>query len=426
MKWKSVALRKVAPPKPSSELFSDGTRLWQLSLDQIEGGTGRIIGKKYGDVREAGSSTFSFDPGNVLYSKLRPYLNKVAIPDEPGIATTELIPLRPDASVLDQKYLAFYLRSAGFVSQASHHVAGAKMPRVAMDWFWEHEIPLPPLSEQRRIVEILSQVDQLRRLRREVDAKATRILPALFLRNFGDPASNPKGWPVRSIGEVTTLVTSGSTPRGGAQVYVHEGPYLIRSQNVLMNRLDLSDVARISIETHSEMSRTHVQRGDVLLNITGASIGRVAWVKRLDVDANVNQHVCIIRPDPLQIASAFLSMHLSLPHQQSIIASVQAGASRQALNHVQVRALKVLVPPLALQNAFANNAHMAEEILERSDHATRQLEDFFNVLTQRAFSGRLTSTWRDGHTRELFAELEQQARLLNLPPPNAVRAAAKT
>lgn len=420
MVWATARLREVAPPSSADIEFKPDARVWNLSLDQIESETGVVTNKRFTRAEEVGSSTFSFDTDNVLYSKLRPYLNKVVLPDEPGIATTELIPLRPKKAVLDARFLTYYLRSQGFVNQVSHHVAGANLPRVVMDWFWRHEIPLPPMSEQQRIIELLDQADALRRLRREADAKAARILPVLFLKMFGDPAMNPMGWPTASIGELTTLVTSGSTPRGGAEVYVSEGPYIIRSQNVLMNHLRLSDAARITSETHEQMSRTWVFVGDVLLNITGASIGRVAWVKALDGPANVNQHVCIIRPNAQFVDPAYLSVCLSLPSMQSAIDGVQTGASRQALNHVQVRALEIPQPPVEIQRQFASHAWSLDGLLEQIDSANLRLESLWQSLVRQAFSGQLTAKWHQAHAKELLAEMQQQAKIMNLPMPQGI------
>lgn len=170
MRWPRYALCRVAPPVPSSAEVRAEQNLWHLTLDQIESQTGKIILKRVAPVSAASGSTFIFDSGNVLYSKLRPYLNKVVRPSETGIATTELIPLRPRAGVLDPQFLTYYLRSDQFVSFASSCVAGAKMPRIIMAKFWQHQIPVPPLSEQYRIIEILDQSDRLRRLRRDAEA----------------------------------------------------------------------------------------------------------------------------------------------------------------------------------------------------------------------------------------------------------------
>lgn len=358
--------------------------------------------------------------GDVLVSTVRPNLNAVAlVPEELDgeIASTGFSVLRANPKLVNPHYLFYRVQHQEFVACLVANATGASYPAVTDGVVRRVFLPLPSLKEQARIVEILDEADRLRRLRREADAKAARILPALFLKMFGDPATNPRGWPIVSIGDLTTLVTSGATPRGGAEVYVNQGPYLIRSQNVLMNRIDLSDAARITNETHQQMSRTWVSIGDVLLNITGASIGRVAWVRQLDAQANVNQHVCLIRPNRNLVNPAYLSSCLSLPFLQSTINSVQIGASRQALNHVQVRNLRIPKPSIALQSEFASQAMQIEDLLEQTDSTSIKLDALWETLLQRAFSGQLTAKWREAHNKELRAEMEQQARLLNLPLP---------
>jgi len=144
--WPLVKLGDVAPAKPSKNAFSTNEEVWTLNLDQIEADTGKVLEKTMAPVSEVGTSTHGFDERHVLYSKLRPYLNKVVLPDGRGLATTELVPMLPDPLRLDRKYLAYYLRSRSFVDWVSSQVAGAKMPRVSMQLFWQHEIPLELLS----------------------------------------------------------------------------------------------------------------------------------------------------------------------------------------------------------------------------------------------------------------------------------------
>lgn len=357
-----------------------------IGLETIESGTGQFQDgelSKTPDVPQANS--FHFGPEHVLYGKLRPYLNKVALPEFEGKCSTEIIPFRPDAA-LDRRYLAYFLRSADTVAHISERTAGARMPRADMDFVLGLQLPLPSLDEQRRISDLLSRAEGIVRLRREAEKKAAEIIPALFLDMFGEPATNPKGWKVVKIGELAALVTSGSTPRGGAEVYVDDGPYFIRSQNVLMNELVLSDAARIPRSVHKQMSRTKVQAGDVLLNITGASIGRVAWVDALDQEANVNQHVCIIRVKPELVVPAFLSVCLSLPFNQMMINTVQAGASRQALNHEQVRGIKIGLPPTNVQRSFSDRIASVLSITTQQETALNRAQATFNALLARVFS----------------------------------------
>lgn len=362
---------------------------------------------------------------DVLVSTVRPNLNAIAmVPEELNgeIASTGFAVLRANPDLLHPKFLFYRAQHREFVDFLVANATGASYPAVTDGVVKRATLPLPAPKEQSRIVELLDEADRLRKLRGDADVKAARILPALFLKMFGDPVANPRGLPLASVGDLTTLVTSGSTPRGGAEVYINEGPYIIRSQNVLMNRLSLSDAAHITDEMHRQMSRTWVSVGDVLLNITGASIGRVAWIKELDAPANVNQHVCIIRPDTKLVNPAYLSACLSLPSMQATIDGVQTGASRQALNHVQVRNLKIPQPPIALQSQFSLHANVVEDLLEQGDFANGKLDALWNTLMRRAFSGQLTAKWREAHMKELLTEMKHQARVLNLPLPRKLEA----
>ena len=119
-----MKLGDAAPAKATKHVFSETEEVWTLNLDQVEAGTGKVIQKIIRPVSEVGSSTHGFDERHVLYSKLRPYLNKVVLPDGKGLATTELVPLLPDPERLDREYLAYYLRSKRFVDWVSAQVAG--------------------------------------------------------------------------------------------------------------------------------------------------------------------------------------------------------------------------------------------------------------------------------------------------------------
>lgn len=222
MSWGYEKLSIIAPSKPLKHpVISNSEKVWMLNLDMVEANSGQVIGKQKSPLSTAGSSTHWFDTSHVLYSKLRPYLNKVVMPDEEGLATTELVPLKPDSKRLDRAYLTYYLRSKTFVDWISEQVAGAKMPRVSMNVFWNHEIPIPfpddpakSLAEQKRIASILDKADAIRRKRKQAIQLADDFLRSVFLDMFGDPVTNPKGWEVKELKKLTIKLGSGSTPRG--------------------------------------------------------------------------------------------------------------------------------------------------------------------------------------------------------------------
>jgi len=197
----------AAKPKPQA---SDSD-VWNLNLDQVESHSGRILEKVYVKPEKLGPSTYAFEPKTVLYSKLRPYLNKVVVADEAGFATTELVPIRCNPDEVLPEYLAFFLRSQEFLSFATATVAGAKMPRMVMSDFWDYQVPLPPLPEQRRIAAILDQADALRAKRREALAQLDSLTQSIFIEMFGDPVSNDRAWPWAAVSDFVAGFESGKS-----------------------------------------------------------------------------------------------------------------------------------------------------------------------------------------------------------------------
>jgi type I restriction enzyme S subunit len=160
MGWEIKKLGEVAPVKSyQGEILSEKGLYWLLNLDMVEAQTGKILEKNMVDKDEIGNSTTSFSPDNVLYSKLRPYLNKVVLPDTCGYCTTELLPLLPQRDILNREYLCYLLRSKSFVDYINIKVAGAKMPRVTMDDFRGFSLPLPPLSIQQSFAAKVSAIE---------------------------------------------------------------------------------------------------------------------------------------------------------------------------------------------------------------------------------------------------------------------------
>lgn len=388
MNWPTAKLNDVAPAKSlKPEGVKGDADVWQITLDHIESHTGQILERNIRPISEAGTSTHWFDENYVLYSKLRPYLNKVLLPDRIGLGTTELVPMLPNKELLDRRYLAHYLRSPRFVGWVSSQTAGAKMPRVSMKVFWEHEIPLPPLKEQERIAAILDKADNLRRKRQQAIQLADEFLRAVFLDMFGDPVANPKKWDVRLLKDLASKIGSGATPRGGKEAYQEEGISLIRSLNIHDNSFLYKDLAHINEDQADRLSNVVVESGDVLLNITGASVCRCAIVDDESLPARVNQHVCIIRPESLS-SNFLLHLLISGPYKRHLLNMAGAGgATREALTKQQVESLRIPVPPAEMLKKFDAICSRLENLGART---TRFLEEpIFESLSQNAFSGEL-------------------------------------
>jgi type I restriction enzyme M protein len=292
---------------------------------------------------DVGSQKKIVVPGDVLLSKIIPHIRRCWIVcdneiSRRQIASTEWIVFNSDQVI--PEYLRQCLISDFFHSSFMKTITGigGSLARANPKAVGEIEIPLPPLDVQREIVAEIEGYQKIINGARAV------------LENYRPHIPIKPEWPMVELGEKLTFVSSGSTPKGGKETYISEGVLFIRSQNILFGKHDFSDAAFISIETHDEMSRSQVKFGDVFLNITGASIGRSAWMD-MEVSANVNQHVAILRVGP-ELNNVFLSTYLNSDSGQLQINSFQAGASREALNYTQIRQLKIPLPPLATQQSI--------------------------------------------------------------------------
>ncbi|MEJ9410630.1 restriction endonuclease subunit S, partial [Schinkia azotoformans] len=156
--WETSTMMRVAPETQYKGDFNSD--VWLLNLDMIEQNTGIVIDKVMVSIDTVKGSVFTFDKDYVLYSKLRPYLNKVVLPDDRGFATSELIPLKPDINLLNRVFLACLLRSDQFVEYATKLSGGSRMPRVPMKEFRNFPCILPPINLQNQFAAFVQQVDK--------------------------------------------------------------------------------------------------------------------------------------------------------------------------------------------------------------------------------------------------------------------------
>ncbi len=163
--WETLPIRGAAPQTAyKGDIPSRDGKYWLLNLDMVEAQTGTILEEVLFDEKEIGGSTTTFNEDMVLYSKLRPYLNKVVLPMKSGYGTSELVPLLPDKSILNRYFLAYLLRSPSFVAYISLKVAGAKMPRVSLDVFRSFPVILPPLALQNDFAQKIEAIDKQKEL----------------------------------------------------------------------------------------------------------------------------------------------------------------------------------------------------------------------------------------------------------------------
>ena len=339
------------------DLITDkaGDNLLKIGLENIESESGKLIST---DTEFEGDG-IHFLSGDILFGKLRPYLAKVYLADFRGKAVGDFFVFRSKGEIKDQ-FGAKLILSKRFIDVTNSSTYGSKMPRVSWDFISELLIAYPNIDEQaaianfldRKTAEIDALIAQKERLLELYEEEKTAIINHAVTKGL-DPNAElkdsgvewlgeiPVGWDIRKLKYGVSKVGSGVTPSGGASTYQLSGIPLLRSQNIHVDGIKMDDVAYIDEKLHHSMRNSKVQAGDVLLNITGASIGRCFYVDENLGEANVNQHVCIIRPND-KINTSYLYFIICSDLGQVQINIEQTGSGREGLNF---EALKNFVIP---------------------------------------------------------------------------------
>ncbi|MEJ5198394.1 MAG: restriction endonuclease subunit S [Anaerolineae bacterium] len=361
--WRTLAeVCEINPRRPTIQRDDDAPTSFvpMAAVDEVEGRFAEVQIRPYREVKRG--YTY-FEENDVVFAKITPCMEngKAAIAqgllDGFGFGTTEFHVLRPRPGMLPE-WIHRYVRQLGFREEAKKHFRGAVgQQRVPQEFLESSPIPLPcpddparSLETQRRIVArldaLLAEVAAARRLHAEIVADTKQLMAAVSREVFSEVSAT---YASRSLKTLTSKIGSGSTPRGGRSAYPSSGIPFIRSLNVRWNAFSSTDLAFISPTTHQRMIATEVRPGDVLLNITGASIGRACCVPVEICPANVNQHVSIIRPTG-DLRSRFLMYWLTSPATQDFIMRTQSGATRQALTKAQIEDFQIPLPPLQIQD----------------------------------------------------------------------------
>jgi type I restriction enzyme S subunit len=419
------------PPKQTSGVPMLSAQ--NILNDGIDFGNARFVSE---EDFEKEVKRVSIKPGDVLLTIVGTIGRSTVVTEVPKFAVQRSVAVIKAKA--EPRYLSFFFRSPWMASYFLEQAKGTAQKGIYLNKLKDVPIPLAPLPEQRRIVvkmeslfaesktarKALDKVPVLlQRFRQSVltkafkgelternpnDEPAERLLERIRQerskgkqtriaeKNEAELSTNlpelPETWIWTTIGELETFIGSGITPRGGKKVYVDEGVLFIRSQNVHPDGLHLENIAHVTYSMHEEMKRTHIHPNDVLLNITGASIGRSTYIPEEFGQANVNQHVCIIRTG-WWIVPVYLSHFLNSPHGQDQIFATESGVTREGLNYKQVRSLRVPLAPSSEQKRVVakiiETFSLANTIEVAAKKARGQAERIDQAVLARAFRGEL-------------------------------------
>ena len=323
---------------------------------------------------------------DILYC-LRGSLGKNAIVNiEEGAIASSLVILRSKTEDIDVNYLIKYLNSNYIKEQILKYNNGSSQPNLSAASVKNFNIYLPNYEKQKEISRILDKAQQLIDKRKEQIEALDELVKSKFIDMFGSPATNPKGWKVTTIGNITTDVRYGtSKPAVEGGKY----PYL-RMNNITYNGyLDLDNLKYIDIED-DELEKCIVRKGDVLFNRTNSAelIGKTC-VFDLEEPMIIAGYIIRVRLIN-EVLPIYLSMFLNSDFGKELLRGMAKGAVNQAnINAQELKSIKIASPPIEFQNQFADFVKQVDKLKFEMEKSLKELEDNFNSLMQKAFKGEL-------------------------------------
>ena len=352
---------------------------WLLNLDMVEQQTGRVIEYKYVGEDDLNGSIIQFDTENVLYSKLRPNLNKVVLPQKDGFSTSELLPLRPDARVLNRDYLAVFLRSDSFVTWAVSKTAGAKMPRLGTKDLMSAEIPVPTIEQQKKIAEKFKKLEQLISLRKQQLAKLDELVKARFVEMFGDEQAFNKE-PLSQNVEEMFIGPFGSSLKNENFVSKENGYCMVYEQKHAIRKTMDVETRYIDKPKYEELKRFSIHGGDIIVSCRG-TIGETYIVP-------LNAPLGIMHPSIMKIRvkdSIYNRVFFDFLLQEKLKqheAQANGSGVKMAVTASALGKEEFIVPSIPFQNQFAAFVERVDQQKQTVQQSLEKLELMKKALMQ--------------------------------------------
>lgn len=382
-------------PRPIKDFVTtNGTGLNWIRISDATAGGYRIQSSEQKITTDGLRKTREVFPGDLLLSNSMSF-GKPYITDIYGcIHDGWLVLGGPGKQYVDTEFAYHCLRSRHAQKQFDAKASGTTVRNLNTELVSSVEIALPPLAEQKRIVAKLDALStRSARARTDltrIDTLVKRYKQAVLKSLIPDRLADEEQV---KLSDVTEKIGSGATPKGGKSVYQQHGIPLIRSQNIHFEKFSWQGLAYIDDDAAARLKSVETLHSDVLLNITGASIGRASVLPKELIGARVNQHVAIIRCKREILHPNFLLLFLWTPNIQDWIWSANYGVTRQALTKSIIEAIEVPLPPLAEQKEIVRRIESAFQKIDRLAAETKRALELTGKLDEavlaKAFRGEL-------------------------------------
>lgn len=377
----------------------------------------------YVKATDADLEKYGVRPGDVIFNNTNSveWVGKTAYFDEEGeyVLSNHMTRIRADERILDAQFLAKYLHHLWRIGRsfrwAKHWVNQAAIDQSALARF---RIVLPSLPEQRRIVSIMREANELRRLRRDAVRKAHDLLPSLFREMFGDPLANEKKWEIKPIKRMG-VVTTGNTPSRDNPNNFGDFIEWVKSDN-LDSPLDYVAPSKERLSEEGAKIGRIVPKGSTLITCIAGSPESIGKAALTDREVAFNQQINSVTPfDGVNPYFLYSLIKLSKPAIQSL----SSGGMKGIVNKKQLEELSLICPPKELQDQFAPQVTETFNVKTDLVAAQQEVERLVRSLLALAFTGELTARWRAQHEAELIEAARERDALLS--KSNIVEGTAK-
>jgi len=362
---------------PRTEPYCD----WpHVGGDNIESGGGRLFGLRTARELNLISGKYEFGPNDVLYSKIRPALNKVALPDFVGICSADMYPLRARSNRLERRYLAYLLRQSDFLSYAEKHSSRTNIPKINRDALLGYELHLPPLAEQRRIADILDKADAIRRKRKAAIALNEKLLRSAFLEMFGDPVQNPKQWPVAPLASLARI-TTGNTPPRAVLEYFGDDIEWIKSDNINTPGHYLTRASE-GLSAKGRAVGRAAPAGSTLMTCIAGSPDCIGNVALADREVAFNQQINALTP---RDGVDHRYLYVLLLVGKSLVQSASTNSMKGMVSKGKLEEVQVPRPEHTMQVAFGAVFEGILRLNRRQERAAIDADRVFESLRDEIF-----------------------------------------
>ena len=375
-----------------------------IPITRIETLSGGVFNRDrlgYADILSTEKYTsYILDDGDLLLSHInsKTYIGRTVVynklENEEIIHGMNLLRLKVIRKILSPYYAYYCFKSDLFRNQvASYRKDAVNQSSIPVTDLKKINIPVPTIAEQEKIVAELDCLSGIIEKKKQQLKEYDALAQSIFYEMFGNPVENEKGWDIKKLKDLSSLIINGTTPKGGAEVYVDSGIMFLRSQNVWRNRIDYDDIAHIDEKTNASMKKSILHKYDILITKTGrintenSSLGRAALFEGETGSANINGHVYLIRINGDLVLPRFvLSILTSLVYRDYIRKVCVGGIDKRQINKEHVWDFPIIIPSISLQRQYVETIEAIEKQKELIKQSIAETETLFNSRMEYYFN----------------------------------------